>query len=415
MAYRDKVLNFVNDRSGNVAVLTAFVLPVLLVGIGAAVSYSDGLSSRTKLQNHTDIMSLAMAKITNQDTKDDAEIYFEEYISTHLSEQADCTYTLEENPSKAIVNCSGEIPSFMGGIMSKKTLPYSVVSKAVISAENIFEVAFVFDVSDSMIGEELEELKSGLSTVADSALFENDKSRISFLPFANTVRLGPEFGGFVTPGSGFEASGGEYNGCFDRVATDANVDLSSNPTFPLVTTALPNGRRVCPKEEMTAVFHKKATDWDVVDMTNNLETSFGTGMSDGLVWAFRSLDPSLRGVMSSDFNYPLDSAQEVKKHVIMMTDGRPYDRPWTGPGGGAVTRALSLARFNETCETLPFDTKDISFHLINYNNNTLSQEAIGIFESCVSGEGRFYNVSKGGLEEVLTKITERVSGLRLTH
>jgi len=64
---------------------------------------------------------------------------------------------------------------------------------------------------------------------------------------------------------------------------------------------------------------------------------------------------------------------------------------------------------------LPFEEKGISFHLINYNNNTLSREHIDVFESCVSGEGVFYNVEAGGLETVLNQITENVSGLRLSQ
>ena len=61
-------------------------------------------------------------------------------------------------------------------------------------------------------------------------------------------------------------------------------------------------------------------------------------MSDALVWGFRSLDPALRGIMSSEQQYPLAIGQS-SKNIIMMTDGRPYDRPWTGPAGGDVNPA----------------------------------------------------------------------------
>lgn len=416
MTYKNTVSQFINDRSGNMILVAAIVVPVLLMGIGAAVSYSNGVNKRTKLQTHADIMSLAMAKITNQTSMAAAEDYYDEYVLTHLDEEANCSFTLEDNPSEATVNCSGEVNSFLSGMLEKKTVPYSVVSKAQISTDSIYEVAFVFDVSDSMSGAEIDDLKAGLATISKSALFNDKESRLSLLPFANTVRLGQRFDKFVTPGTGYAAAGGAYNGCFDRDATDPNVDLSSNlaPTFSLVTNLI-NSRVVCPKPSMTAIFHAKAKDWLIQDMAVNLETSFGTGMSDGLVWAFRSLDPDMRGIMSNASRYPLDSHSGSSKHIIMMTDGRPYDRPWTGPGGGDVTQALSLDRFEDVCAALPFAAKGINFHLINYNNKNISQEYVDVFQNCVAGEGQFHDVDAGGLEAILNKITEHVSGLRLTQ
>ena len=416
MAYKNKLLNFINDTVGNMAIMMALMLPVLLVGIGAAVTISDATNKKANLQMHADAMSLAMAKINNVDSKRKAEEYYDNYIATQLDEDAKCTQELDDNPSRATIKCSGEVTSLFAALMQKKMVPYTVKSTALVNTKNTFEVSFVFDVSLSMEGAELAELQSSLKMVTESALFDDKDSRLSLLPFANTVRLGPEFESFVAPGYGYTAAGGVYNGCFDRIATDPSVDLKTDPKFPLVRNSLSSGRVVCPHQTMTALFHKEATDWDVIDMTRQLDTSFGTGMSDGLVWAFRSLDPSLRGVLSSSSSYPLNSFDQSSKHIIMMTDGEPYDRPWTGGvGGGQETKDASLQRFKEVCDALPFADKDINFHLINYNNKSLTSTQLSVFENCVAGEGKFYNIEAGGLEEVLGKLTEHVSGLRLTQ
>lgn len=414
MTLKNKLLSFINDRSGNVAILAAMTTPVLLMAIGAALTLSDATSKKSKLQIHADVMSLSMAKLNNEESKDAAEYYYDDYIETQLDEVAKCTNKIENSPSTATINCSGEASTFLAEFIQKKSVPYSVTSKAIVNSATSFEISFVFDVSDSMRGEEIAELKAGLSLIADSSLFTDKESRISLLPFANTVRLGPEFEGFVTPVTGYAPSGGIYNGCFDRNATDPNVDLKANPTFPLVKSLLNSGKIVCPNEPMTAIFHKKASDWDVKDLISNIEVSFGTGMSDGLVWAFRSLDPNLRGVLSSDSTYPKDSNAESSKHIIMMTDGRPYDRPWTGPSNDTI-RAISLARLKDVCEALPFDSKGINFHLINYNNKSLTQEYLDVFKNCVAGVGKFHDVGAGDFEDVLREITEQVAGLRLTE
>lgn len=321
---------------------------------------------------------------------------------------------MSDDPVTAVVTCEGKLDPFMPGLFNQKKVNYSVSSTATTTVAKAHEVSFVFDVSSSMAGQELEDLRSSLGTLTDSNLFDSEDSRISFIPFANTVRLDDSFERFVTPFTGYNASDDEYNGCFDRVATSPNIDLQANATFPLVNTALQNGRIVCPNESMTAVFHKQPDDWAIKDIRNNLEISFGTGMTDGLVWGFRSLDPDLRGIVSSNLKYPLEITEQKSKHLIMMTDGRPYDRPWTGPGGGAVTQALSLARFKAACETLDFEAKNINFHLINYNNNSLSSEHIEVFENCVSGDGLFHNVQGGDLDAVVATIAKQASPLRIS-
>ena len=49
MPYKNKLLNFINDTAGNMAIMTAVMLPVLLVGIGAAVTISDATTKKSKL------------------------------------------------------------------------------------------------------------------------------------------------------------------------------------------------------------------------------------------------------------------------------------------------------------------------------------------------------------------------------
>ena len=116
--------------------MTALMLPVLLVGIGAAVTISDATSKKAKLQMHADVMSLAMAKINNFESKRKAEEYYDNYIATQLNEDATCTQELDDNPSRATINCSGEVASLFAGLMKKKVVPYSVESSALVSTKD---------------------------------------------------------------------------------------------------------------------------------------------------------------------------------------------------------------------------------------------------------------------------------------
>ena len=189
MPYKNKLLNFINDTAGNMVIMTALISPVLLVGIGAAVTILDTTNKKAKLQMHADAMSLAMAKINNVESKRKAEEYYDNYIATQLDEDATCTQELDDNPSRATINCSGEVTSLFAGLMKTKMVPYTVESTASVSTKSTFEVSFVFDVSLSMEGAELAELQSGLKMVTQSALFHDKDSRLNLLPFANTCLL----------------------------------------------------------------------------------------------------------------------------------------------------------------------------------------------------------------------------------
>ncbi len=414
-----KLSQFLCETSGNISIMAAFMLPLLLMGSGIALTVIEADDRSNHLQNHADNMSLTLAKTKSSDNHRDVWKYFRQYKKSQLLDSEDCSYEINrltaDNVTEITVTCSGEIDTFLSGFMDKRSVPYNVSSTATVATSKAYEVSFIYDISESMVGDEIDDLKTTLVSLTESDLFDDDDSRISLIPFANTVRLDDRFETYVTPGSGYDEAEGVYNGCFDREMTDPDLELNSSLSLPLVKSELSSGKVVCPHESMTAIFHKEADDWEVKDLKANIDISFGTGMSDALVWGFRSLDPSLRGVLSAESQYPMDSSDGVSKHLIMMTDGKPYNRPWSGGGGGAVTQALSLEKFKEACDALDFAGKDINFHLINYNNSGLSDETIEVFEDCVSGEGEFHDVASGELSTVIGEIATQASSLRISR
>ena len=417
MKIKCKLNQYLSDLSGNVAVVAAITLPTVLGVIGFTMTLIEVGDRESRLQNHADNLSLMIAKLVLEETDSAARNGFLEYTSSELQDRENCTFSPEktrEGVVTATVDCTGTVSTAFPKFLNMDSMSYQTSSTSTV-LEQVFEVAFVFDISDSMAGAELLELQSALVDLTDSVLFEHNDSRLSLIPFANTVRLDDRFKQFVNTSTGYDDTSGVYTGCFDRDATDPNVDIKSTSGFSLVNHAIRSGRVVCPNEDMTAIFHRRSTDWEVRDISGNISLAFGTGMSDGLVWGYRSLDPELRGVMSNESQYPLDSHANSSKHLIMMTDGRPYDRPYVGPGGGDVTRALSFDRFEKVCSELEFDNKGISFHLINFNNNKLTDEAIEIYQNCVTGNGRFYDVEQGELSEVLGQIANQASSLRISN
>ena len=408
---------YTGDTSGNITIMSVAVFPVMLALIGTAISIVDVQNRQSKLQNHTDSMSLMMAKLKKDFTGVEARGAYLVYINSDLREGESCDFKLRKRrggATTATLNCNGQVDTFLPEFTGLGSLTYSTSATATNSSD-IYEIAFVFDISDSMAGDEMEELRVTLDEFNKSVLFDHSDSRVSLIPFANTVRLGDRFEQFVDPATGYDVTNGAYTGCFDREATDPTINIKTTSGYPLVNYAIASGREVCPNEDMTAIFHKTTSDWEVKDLPGNIDLAFGTGLSDGLVWGFRSLDPDLRGLLSDDSRYPLQNNINTSKHVIMMTDGRPYDRPYVGPGGGDVTKQRSLERFKTVCSQLEFDQKEISFHLINFNNKNLPDETLEIYKNCVKGEGQYYEAKSGELSDIIDLIASKVSTLRISN
>lgn len=418
MRKKSQISRYADHTSGNIAIMTAIMFPVLLSFIGIAISFADVNNRHTQLQNHSDNMSLMMAKLKSDYTGVEARGAFLEYTLNELREEESCDFTMRKQNSigvtTATVECTGEVSTFLPDFLSLGSLSYETVSTSTIST-SVYEIAFVFDISDSMVGDEMEELRTTLNDLTDSPLFEHEDSRLSLIPFANTVRLDDRFKQYVDPQYGYAETNGVYTGCFDREATDPTINIKTTSGYPLVNVAIASGREVCPNEDMTAIFHKSADDWEVKHLSSNIDLAFGTGMSDGLVWGYRSLDHNLKGLLGNDSKYPLANTPKTSKHVIMMTDGRPYDRPYHGPGGGSVTQQISLDRFEVVCSQLEFDKNGISFHLINFNNNKLTNEQVNIYKTCVKGEGQYYEAESGELSNIVSQIVKEVASLRLSN
>ena len=48
---KDRFRSFLRGKGGNIAIFTALVLPVLLVGLGGAVNFSAALSVKSRLRD----------------------------------------------------------------------------------------------------------------------------------------------------------------------------------------------------------------------------------------------------------------------------------------------------------------------------------------------------------------------------
>lgn len=405
-----KLRTYLTNESGQMAIMFALGSTMLFAGVGAAISMSDLHTQRSNLQSHADIISLASAKMLTEGRKGKlkAKQYLNEYNSSELQSHETCKAKLSVTTVTSTINCEGNMKNLFASFVGKDSLKYSVTSTATMAVPKANEISSVFDISESMHGREIKDLKDGLRALINSDAFTHQESRLSLIPFAATVRLSDSFQSKVASPSGFAASGGIYNGCFEPRATDLNTDFKTASNFILLpSTGINVNRRYCPPAEMTPIYHTNPKTSEVRQLIRNIDTTWGTGSSDALMWGYRSLTPDMRGVLSDNHNYPLSSSESIK-HLIFMTDGKP------SPGRTNMTKQEARERFDEFCEKIPFEANNIHVHMINYNSN-LSGVGIQRLKNCVSGSGKYYEVNVGELPSILNDISGQAEELRISN
>jgi len=204
----------------------------------------------------------------------------------------------------------------------------------------------VLDISSSMHGQRLSNLKSAASDFVDQILTEKQKdlTSISLVPFGGTVNLGPIFNDYVVDGSGvtYNPNQGQYNkgyaitskkfrfsdgdNCIELRKED--FDLDSIPSKS--RSQIPhfwkwwNFNPWCPDAASAAMWNTNKAD-DLKTRIAGMTLSDGTGMDHGILWGAKALSPSFKGKLGGDFpqrpNAFNDPDEDVQKIMVLMTDG----------------------------------------------------------------------------------------------
>src|SRR5438128_3082063 len=119
---------FRRDETGNVVITFALLLPVVVAGVGAAVSYSTGSAARTSMQNSLDAAVLAAAAssdltdASSASAIDTASKYFENNVGTFARNSAkEIAATFAVSSLTISGQATGSLANPFGGVIGSKT------------------------------------------------------------------------------------------------------------------------------------------------------------------------------------------------------------------------------------------------------------------------------------------------------
>jgi Flp pilus assembly protein TadG len=459
---------FYSDESGNFGILTALLIPVLLVATGLAVDVSTALGRRIDIQGAADAAVLRAAGSIDPDG-DSANV--KAIVEATLAANSSDIITLIGEPTVTpnqglCIAVSSKISTAFMRIVFVNEVSVGVNSCATLPESNQVEIALVLDVSSSMTEEDrFEPMKAAVQSFLDKLSTGGNlpsNVRVSMIPFSSRVNFGMTYTSWFTgyngqaaipdrwrnPSSHYSSSfkisrwldnltalafnGKNYYwmGCFEPRAdvsmrTSGSISASSlgdgspdSGKFVAMDSNPQSGQSFCPSPVM-----ELTNDLSLLKANVNQITSQGSTRLDvGMIAGWYTLSPKWKDHWTS--GVPSDYGASVKKYIVFMTDGAMNvqfgpsddksdkldwicDRNRTRSGCNAIANDA----LRTTCGSIKND--GIEIYSISYS----SDADVTNLRTCASGSENYYQASVTSIESVYEKIAAEISvtALRLTN
>jgi Flp pilus assembly protein TadG len=363
-----------NDR-GSVAIMFGLTIFVVFTIVGSAVDYGRTILAQARLQAAVDSSVLAAARVWQLENsldiaREKAYAQFDSNKPSEPSRVVSFTPDMEASTFTMIGETVVRTPFL--SFVNYPQITVATRGQALIAgggnAGSDLEIALMLDVTGSMAGSKIEDLKSAAKDLIDIVVWADQsefKSRVAIVPFSHAVNAGKELGSAVTHSPADKVKfrfrdgkdrdwyrpkntkGGQtdpYEYCVsERQGSQAYTDATptGSARLPVVYYSSASTSNCKPAAEVTPLTSDKGKLKDTID---TFKAEGFTGGNLGTAWAWYMLSPNWwSGVPSSvhalnrPVAYPPLPAQcsdwfkcptsqqrpetTITKYAILMTDG----------------------------------------------------------------------------------------------
>ncbi len=337
-----KARHFRRAEDGAIIVMTLIFLMIMLIVGGMGVDFMRFEARRALLQSTADRAVLAAADLSQaQDAKDVVIDYFEKagFGGTIVGEP-----TVIDTGEFNSVGVIAKLPmnTFFLKLAGIDTLEAPAAATAIEGIANV-EVSLVVDISGSMGGTKIVELRKAAIKFTQLMLTDayKDKISISLIPYSAQVNAGP----LILDEMTLENNGGRhgFSHCvafpdedFDRLDLDLSQEFVQEQHF--ATSGL-RTEPVCPIYPFERII-PWSQNKDVLEASiKQLQARGATASFLGMKWATALLDPSTNDIaqalalsdhVDDAFNtrpaaYPVPGeASSTQKVIVLMADGQNW-------------------------------------------------------------------------------------------
>ena len=342
---------FGQSEEGSLTVFALCLFFLMVIMAGVAIDVTRYETTRTALQNTLDRCTLMAAAL-------DQELVPETVVRDCVSKAGmagmlqDVQVVAGMNLRQVTTRGRADTRPFFLHMIGIEKMDAVAGASAVQSITNI-ELSLVLDVSGSMAGAKIDNLKAAASAFVDTVLAADTDNRmsISLVPYNGQVNLGPNLRSqFNTT----DQHGVANVNCIDLPASAyAGTNMSTAVAMPMTADAdsysntwmtwgyLANTdgwatphplNKWCPASTGNIVRLPNNDATLLKDQINGLTAIGATSINAGLKWGVTLLDPQSRGLMAATGLMPATFAgrpfdytdENVMKIIVLMTDGQHF-------------------------------------------------------------------------------------------
>ena len=443
------MIRFRRDRSGDVAIIFALMAVAMCLFVGAGVDIGRWLHARQQTIAAMDAAVLAGGRELQLDSTNlsgaiaAAKQFYAENVKGRAAVLNDTiSFNSADNSSTFTASGNAYIATPLLAFANITKLPlldtsgveYSKAQlKAGGNGSGNLEIALMLDVTGSMAGSKIKDMRAAATDLVDIAVSADQSqytSKLALIPFSEGVRL-PSSANAAARGSppkditltctSWGWGGGTYPCKYDR--TKCVAERSGNDKYTDAAPAAGNYVMTIYKDSSCEL----SSSAEVVPLTSDktllknkikgLEDGGGTAGQIGTAWAWYTLSPNWNSLWPS--NGAGAYGTKLQKIAILMTDGEyntEYDVHGVKTGSnGAGTAANDTSTNQARALCTAMKAKGIKVYTVGFDLGG-NQTAIDTLNQCATDPGKFYNAANGDqLKEAFRDIALKISQLYLTQ
>ena len=423
---------FRSDERGTIAIIFALMTVVVVSMVGGAVDFGRAVTARDQIQNAVDASVLAAGRVwqTEKDLALAEEKALKYYAGTKPTGVDSSVTRFEPDLGRnaIVMEARAHIPAPFLSMLMADGFSVSARAEALLAvggnAETHLEISMMLDVTGSMSGQKLADLKLAAKDLIDIVVWEDQSeytSRVALAPFSDRVNAGP----YASAVTGLPATR-VVNGNTRRlrkcvtdrwgVAQHRDDVPAANPNTYVGPYAPANGNSPidlnsqysssgsCSLPEIMPLTRDKAALKARID---SFVASGSTAGALGTEWAWFLLSPNWSSIWPEASRPVAYNTPQVQKIAILMTDGEyNYYK-------GQSWSAASVSAFaKNTCREMK--VAGVTVYTIGFQLD--SNRATDVLRDCASDPTKFYEADDGGeLRQAFRDIALQVAKLRLSQ
>lgn len=344
------VPRFGTDDRGSVLIIFSISIFVIFSIVGGAVDYGRAILARERLQSAVDSSVLAAARVWQLENdlslaQEKAETHFA--INKPEDVQARViSFTPNLQASTFSMDAEGHVRTPFWHLIKPNGMIISARAEAQIGGDNAgthLEVSLMLDVTGSMAGSKLVDLKAAAKDLIDIVIWSDQSkfsSRVALAPFSSAVNAGTVLGPKITATTPANLKFSLRSGGSPTRHKTEHFCLSERTGVNAFTDAAPIGGDVIPRIYQKGMGTGCLPSATVVPLTSNknslkavVDSFKAEGMTAGhlgTVWSWYLLSPNWADVLPTDGKpLPYSVLTQVgvkgqpllKKIAVLMTDG----------------------------------------------------------------------------------------------